>query len=58
MKLSQLTAELQSLCHEGHSEKDVSIAILDAFYKIGDIHKVETGDEKHTVIHFVIDAEV
>ena len=52
--LRDITTELQTYCHNGESEKKLKIKILDAFYDIGDIKKVVSGNETY----FVIDTEI
>ena len=54
MELHQLTNKLQDLCHEGHAQDKVKIKILDAYYKIGEIKKIESDGK----ITFVVEAEV
>lgn len=52
--LRDITTELQTHCHNGESEKKLKIKILDAFYDIGEIKKVVSGNETY----FVIDTEI
>ena len=54
MELQKITNKLQDLCHEGHSQDKIRIKILDAYYKIGGIKKIETDGK----ITFVVEAEV
>ena len=56
MILQKLTGDLQNICHEGDADKDIYIQILDAYYKVGDIQKVQTGNDEEYA--FVIKAEV
>lgn len=59
-KLRDLTAELQTLCHEGYSDCPVLVSVLEAHYKAGDVHKMSIGnddDPKNLKIYFVIDTE-
>ena len=56
-ELSDLTTELQSLCHEGHSKAPVLIRVLDGIYKVGAVNKMTVGnneDDRRTC--FVINA--
>ena len=52
--LQELTAELQTIAHNGHAQDCVYIKILDGIYKIKDIKKIVAGNETY----FVIDTEV
>ena len=52
--LRDITTELQTHCHEGESDRNVKIKILDAYYDIGDIKKVVSGNETY----FVIDTKI
>lgn len=57
--LSELTSELQTLCHEGFSECPVLTSVLEAMYKIGDVHKMTVGNnERDRKTYFVLDTEV
>ena len=57
--LRELTAELQTLCHEGFSECPVLTSVLEAIYKIGDVHKMTVGNnERDRKTYFVLDTEV
>jgi len=60
MKLIELTNKLQDLCHEGYSNCDIVIKVLDGFYKAGDVLKVlPYGKENiETITSFAIEAEV
>lgn len=60
MTLRELTTRLQTLCHDGWSEKTVGIQILDAYYDVGEVFKVTIGNEEDEdkKIYFVIDTEV
>lgn len=57
--LRELTTELQTLCHEGHSDCPVLTSVLEAHYKIGEVHEMNVydkdGNEKK---YFVLDTEV
>lgn len=55
--LRDLTTELQTLCHEGNSNAEIGIKILDSYYKIGSIKKLVVSGENAREI-FVIEAEV
>ena len=55
--LRELTTELQTLCHEGNSNAEIGIKILDSYYKIGKIKKEIVYGEKTREV-FVIEAEV
>lgn len=52
--LREITTELQTHCHEGESNRKLKIKVLDAYYDVGSIKKIETGDETY----FVIETEV
>ena len=52
--LRDVTTELQTHCHDGESNKVLKVKILDAYYDIAAIKKVEAGDETY----FVIETEV
>lgn len=52
--LRDITTELQTQCHEGESNKQIKVKVLDAYYNIGSIKKVVAGDETY----FVIETEV
>ena len=54
MIIQKLTNVLQDIGHSGNADKKIKIAILDAFYEVGEIHRVESGNE----VYFVIDTEV
>ena len=54
MELRELTTELQTHCHNGDSNCNAVIKILDAYYKIKCIKRGHTGNGK-TV--FIIEAE-
>lgn len=57
--LRELTTELQTLCHEGFSDCPVLTAVLEAMYKVGDVHKVTvSNDEQNSKTYFVLDTEV
>ena len=56
--LRELTAELQTLCHEGYSDCPVLISVLEAHYNVGEVHKMEVGDENSSRTYFVLDTEV
>jgi hypothetical protein len=60
MTLRELTTRLQTLCHDGWSEHEVGIKVLDSFYKVGEVLKVTVGsnDDETDKIFFVIDTEV
>lgn len=60
MILRELTTRLQTLCHDGWSEHEVGIKVLDSFYKVGEVLKVTVGsnDDETDKIFFVIDTEV
>ena len=55
--LRDLTTELQTICHNGMSDCEVGIKVLDGYYKIGNIKKEIVSGEKPREI-FVIEAEV
>lgn len=48
--LRDITTIFQTHCHEGESNKLLKIKVLDAFYDIGDIKKVTTGNETYFVL--------
>lgn len=54
MELRNLTTELQTHCHNGDSECNIVIKILDAFYKIKGIKTEHSGIDKKV---FIIEAE-
>jgi len=54
MQLRDLTTELQTHCHNGDSECNTVIKVLDAFYKIKKIKTEHTGTGKKV---FIIEAE-
>lgn len=54
MELQKITNKLQDLCHEGESCTHIKIKLLDAYYDIGKITKVESGNDTF----IVVDAEV
>ena len=57
--LRDLTAELQTLCHEGYSDCPVLVSVLEAHYKAGGIHKMTVGNgDVADRTYFVIDTEV
>lgn len=59
MTLRELTTRLQTLCHDGYSNHEIGVQVLDAFYKTGDVLKVSVGNsDKDERIYFVIDTEV
>lgn len=55
--LRDLTTELQTLCHDGNSNAEIGIKILDSYYKIGDVKKLIVRGENAREV-FVIEAEV
>ena len=56
--LRELTAELQTLCHDGYSNCPVLVSVLEAHYKAGDVLKMSVGnDEADSRTYFVIDTE-
>ena len=57
IKLNELTEKLQTLCHEGFSECDVVIGVLDTFYDIEDVHKVSVGNDDNEKILFAIQSK-
>lgn len=50
MTLQKITTDLQTHCHEGHSNSEVVIKILDAYYKVGKIKTVSNNDKTLFVI--------
>ncbi len=54
MELRNLTTELQTHCHNGDSECNVVIKILDTYYKIKGIETERSGTGKKI---FIIEAE-
>lgn len=50
MIIQKLTGDLQNICHSGESEKDILIRVLDSFYKVGDIQRVDVGDKTYYAI--------
>lgn len=44
MELIDLTTELQTQCHEGHSKTPVLIRMYDTLYKVGSVHQVSIGE--------------
>ena len=55
MKLNELTEKLQTLCHEGYSNCEVVLGVLDGKYKIDNVYKVEIGkDDSDTRVIFTI----
>lgn len=54
MELRNLTTELQTHCHNGDSECNVIIKVLDAFYKIKDVKTGLSGTGNKV---FIIEAE-
>ena len=55
--LRDLTTELQTICHDGKSDCEIGIKVLDSYYKIGNIKKLVVSGEKAREV-FVIEAEV
>ena len=56
--LRELTAELQTLCHEGYSDCPVLTSVLEAHYNVGEIHKMEVGNDDNSKTYFVLGTEV
>lgn len=56
--LRELTTELQTLCHEGYSDCPVLTSVLEAHYSVGEIHKMEVGNNNNSRTYFVLDTEV
>ena len=57
--LRELTAELQTLCHEGFSDVPVLASVLEAHYKIGEVHEMNVyGNDGKERKYFVLDTEV
>ena len=57
--LRELTTELRTLCNEGYSDVPVLTSVLEAIYKVGDVHKMTVGnDEQNSKTYFVFDTEV
>lgn len=54
--LRDLTTDLQTICHNGMSDCEVGIKILDSFYKVGEIKKVVVHGEQPREV-FVIEAK-
>jgi len=56
--LQELTTELQTLCHEGHSNDEVVLRVLDGYYKVGSVDKVTliTKDKNPDRVMFAIEA--
>lgn len=54
MEMRKLTTELQTHCHNGDSNCNVVIKVLDAYYKIKGIKRGHSGTNE-TV--FIIEAE-
>lgn len=54
MQLRELTTELQTHCHNGDSECNAVIKILDAYYKIKCIKREVSGTGEPV---FIIEAE-
>ena len=52
--LRELTTEAQTWCHNGESDAEVYVKILDGYYKVKDLQKLNSADK--TV--FVIETEV
>lgn len=50
MTIQEITNRLQDIGHSGEADKTVYIQILDAFYKIGKIQRVISGDKTAYVI--------
>lgn len=45
MIVQEITNKLQDIGHSGEAEKPVFIKVLDSFYKVGDIQRVDVGDK-------------
>lgn len=56
--LRELTAELQTLCHEGYSDCPVLTSVLEAHYNVGEVRKMEVGDDNNSRTYFVLGTEV
>lgn len=56
--LRELTTELQTLCHEGYSDCPVLTSVLEAHYNVGEVRKMEVGDDNNSRTYFVLDTEV
>lgn len=54
MQLGKLTAELQTICHEGHSLDEVKIKILDAYYSVEDIKLMTVSKDDNSSTPYVI----
>lgn len=54
MELRNLTTELQTHCHNGDSECNVIIKVLDTFYKIKSVKTGRSGTGEKV---FIIEAE-
>ena len=56
--LRELVTELQTLCHEGYSDCPVLTSVLEAHYNVGEVHKMEVGNDDNFKTYFVLDTEV
>lgn len=54
MNLRELTSESQTLCHEGFSESEVYVSVLDAVYRID---KIQAYNEVNGGTFFVINTK-
>lgn len=52
--LQELNGDLQNLCHEGWSNSNIVVKVLDGFYKIKELKQYETPNGNR---HFIIDTE-